>query len=417
MNKVPDRDKGGRKMMRNTIICMLALGLACVMPTCLDSLSSVARGDVSVESSTLSLGQLLLRDDFDDGQKGTLWRLYAEDINNCTVAETNGRLELWAHKTAGDAFAGYIGNAWRLDPQNDFTLRVDFYYDLKTLAGGRVNVGITPNAEDPRRCGVEISVGCTGLLSDYWYEQRSDEGAIESSRTSRFSNSGALYISYTAADDTLCVSDNGYGQDRAWMTFPDLLKGQWDGEPIFVYLGGRSDGLEITSGHAYLDNLLVESGLVVEAALQEVYRFWSPVKESHFYTMDELEKEGLLLNSPHIWTYEGVVYYAYPDNSDPDSKPVYRFWSDRLSRHFYTISDTETNMVIDQYADTWTYEGIAFFAYPEGWEPAWTFPVYRFWSDSKSAHFYTMDEAERDTVLNNYGHVWTYEGIAWYASP
>jgi hypothetical protein len=404
-------------MMRNTIICMLGLGLACIVPPCLDSFSSVARADVSAESTTLSLGQLVLRDDFDDDQRGTLWRPYIEDPNNCTIVETNGRLELWALETASNAFAGYIGNAWRLDPQEDFTLRVDFYYDLKTLATGRINVGITPNAEDPRRRGVEIGVGCAGLLADYWYELREDGGPIDSSRSSRFPISGTLYISYTVADDTIYVSDSGYGPDHAWMVFPGILQGQWEGEPVFVYLGGRSDGLEITSGHAYLDSLLVESGMVVEAALQEVYRFWSPVHGSHFYTMDELEKEEILLNYPAIWTYEGVAYYAYPDNSDPDTRPVYRFWSESLGRHFYTISESERSVVVDQYAGTWTYEGIAFYAYPEGHEPTWTFPVYRFWSDSEGAHFYTMDEAEKDAVLNNYGNVWTYEGVAWYASP
>jgi len=41
--------------------------------------------------------------------------------------------------------------------------------------------------------------------------------------------------------------------------------------------------------------------------------------------------------------------------------------------------------------------------------------VYRFWSDALSGHFYTIDEAERDKLINQYSHVWTYEGIAWYA--
>jgi hypothetical protein len=411
-----NREKGGRKMIRNIPIFILVLGVAYVTPTCLDRLGSVARGDVSPESTTLSLGQLILRDNFEDNQKGPLWRLYTEDVNNCTVVETNGRLEFRSAAAAGDAFAGYIANAWRLDPQEDFALRVDAHYDLTTLAGGWVNIGITPNAEKPRSLGLEIGIGCAALLPCFWYSQI-DRWVIESSRWDRIPHDASLYFSYTAADDTLYISDSGYGQENAWITFPGLLKGQWEGQPVFVYLGGRSDGLEITAGHAYLDNLLVERGLVIEAALQEVYRFWSPVYESHFYTMDELEKEKLLVNYPRVWTYEGVVYYAYPDNSDPACRPVHRFWSPRLSKHFYTISDQEKNTLLDQYASTWTYEGVAFYAYPEGQQPAWTLPVYRFWSDSKSAHFYTMEEAEKNAVLNEYGDIWTYEGIAWYANP
>jgi len=403
-------------MIRNIPVFVLTLGLAYVAPTCLDGLGSVARGGAAPESSTFSLGQLVLRDNFDDNQKGPLWRLYTEDVNNCAAVETNGRLEFRSTGAADNAFAGYIANAWRLDPEEDFALRVDAHYDLTTLAGGWVNIGITPNAEHPRSRGIEIGIGCAGLLPCFWYD-RIERWVIDSSRWDRPLLDATLYISYTAADDTLCVSDGGYGPEEAWLTFPGLLKGQWEGQPVFVYLGGRSEGQEITSGHAYLDDLFVERGLVIEAALQEVYRFWSPAGESHFYTMDKVEKESLLVNYPDIWVYEGVVYYAYPDNSDPACKPVHRFWSPRLGRHFYTISELEANTLIDQYASTWTYEGVAFYAYPEGAQPAWTLPVYRFWSDSKSAHFYTMDEAEKDAILNKHGDTWIYEGIAWYANP
>ena len=44
-----------------------------------------------------------------------------------------------------------------------------------------------------------------------------------------------------------------------------------------------------------------------------------------------------------------------------------------------------------------------------------TKPVYRFWSDVLSTHFYTISETQRDWLIANYPTVWTYENIAWYA--
>jgi len=47
-----------------------------------------------------------------------------------------------------------------------------------------------------------------------------------------------------------------------------------------------------------------------------------------------------------------------------------------------------------------------------------TSPVYRFWSDTQQAHFYTIDEEEKEYVIATYPeNVWRYEGIAFYAYP
>lgn len=146
-----------------------------------------------------------------------------------------------------------------------------------------------------------------------------------------------------------------------------------------------------------------------------LHRFWSPLLSRHFYTMSECEKRKLLEQYAHVWTYEGTAYYGLPEQSDPDAAPVYRFWSPVLSAHFYTICDDEKDKLLNKYPDVWTYEGVGFFAYPSGRAPAETTPVHRFWSDVLSCHFYTMSEAERDWLVDNYAHVWTYEDIAWWA--
>lgn len=95
--------------------------------------------------------------------------------------------------------------------------------------------------------------------------------------------------------------------------------------------------------------------------------------------------------------------------------PVYRFWSDRINGHFYTISESEKNKLIADFADAWTYEGIAFYAYPPEHRPAGAKPVYRFWSDSLGRHFYSMSEDEKAKLIESYSKTWAFEGVAWHA--
>jgi hypothetical protein len=170
---------------------------------------------------------------------------------------------------------------------------------------------------------------------------------------------------------------------------------------------------------------LIDSTLAVEyiipsppAGTLPVYRFWSPTLPGipHFYTIDEAEKQYVVDNYPNDWTYEGVAYNALPvDTNNIDARPVYRFWSAPLGGHFYTMDETEKNYVMETLSDWWTFEGAVFAAFPESNHPDDTYPVHRFWSESLGHHFYTMDEAEKQYVIEHYPDVWTYEGVAWYA--
>ncbi len=148
-----------------------------------------------------------------------------------------------------------------------------------------------------------------------------------------------------------------------------------------------------------------------------VYRFWSPSLSRHFYTISEDEKD-LVLTDPllsSVWDYETIAYNAFPTDSQAGLAPVYRFWSSTLSAHFYTISQAERDYILTHFATAvWAYEGVAFYAYPEGSQPAGTSPVYRFWSNALGTHFYTTSESEKNYVIANLP-AWQYETIAWYA--
>ena len=68
-----------------------------------------------------------------------------------------------------------------------------------------------------------------------------------------------------------------------------------------------------------------------------------------------------------------------------------------------------------KYAKIWQFEGVAFYAYPEGAQPPASQPVFRFWRPKDNAHFYTIDPVERDRLLKENPQVYAFEGVAFYA--
>ncbi len=147
-----------------------------------------------------------------------------------------------------------------------------------------------------------------------------------------------------------------------------------------------------------------------------VFRFWSPVLSRYFYTVSDLERKRLIREFSDVWTYEeGAGYETFADGSNPDTRPVHRFWWPGNNTHFYTIHEQEKQLLIDEYSDVWVYEGTVFYAHAEGQQPGLARPVHRFWSPTLYTHFYTVSESERDELVAESSDTWTYEGIAWYA--
>lgn len=152
----------------------------------------------------------------------------------------------------------------------------------------------------------------------------------------------------------------------------------------------------------------------VETLRTPVHRFWSPVFSGHFYTMNETEKNNVVRRLSAYWTYEGVAYSAYVEQVE-GSLPVHRFWSPVFSGHFYTMNETEKNKIIVNLSAYWTYEGVAWYACPT--QVNGTVPVYRFWSPVFSHHFFTINETEKEKVITQLSAFWIYEGVAYYACP
>ncbi len=256
-------------MTRNLILFLAAAVVAGVTPGWLDGRLGVARGqgpaaDIAAAADPLpSTEPPALQDNFGDNRKGRLWKLYQDDPNNCWVTETSAHLECRATKEATDAFAGYVGDGWWFDPSEDFEMKADLYYDLVTFEGGWLSFGVTPSPNEPRERYVSLGIGCINRYSSYWREWK-DGYEIRWDFASRFKDRVTLYISYDAYNDTLYVSDAGYGSENAWQSVPDLIQGRWGRQPLFVFLGGSAEGASIGAGHAFIDNFVIDSGGLVK---------------------------------------------------------------------------------------------------------------------------------------------------------
>ncbi|CAN5205773.1 hypothetical protein BH09ACT1_BH09ACT1_02170 [soil metagenome] len=98
-----------------------------------------------------------------------------------------------------------------------------------------------------------------------------------------------------------------------------------------------------------------------------LYRFWSSRLGDHFYTTNAAERDYIIGHYDHAtWNYEGVAYYVFPNDSPySGTLTVARFWSPDLQTHFYTSNATERDGIIATYpTHVWSYEGNDFRVLP-----------------------------------------------------
>lgn len=146
-----------------------------------------------------------------------------------------------------------------------------------------------------------------------------------------------------------------------------------------------------------------------------VYRFWSPgFDNSHFFTTDDNEAAYIYDNDPH-WMYEGIAFRGVQASGGTcgAGSPVFRFYSPVFRSHFYTQSAAEKDHIV-AHDRSWTYEGVPYCAYTE--VVPGSLPLHRFWSPVFGKHFFTAHQAEADHIRANDPN-WTYEGVAYQVLP
>lgn len=158
-----------------------------------------------------------------------------------------------------------------------------------------------------------------------------------------------------------------------------------------------------------------------------VYRFYNQETGAHFYTASMAERDHVIATWPGIFTYEGPAFYFYPEivydkSVDPtriDSRapttPVHRFYNVRNGSHFYTTSAEEADHLRSTDSKMFPYDGVGFMAYAEPSDDFPLIPVYRFYHRQNGTHFYTISPEEKALVQLYYADTYRFEGVAFYA--
>jgi hypothetical protein len=157
----------------------------------------------------------------------------------------------------------------------------------------------------------------------------------------------------------------------------------------------------------------------------EVYRFYQYNKGFHFYTADENERQSVLDRSKSgelQYNYENQAYSVL--TSDRDSltgqiieyaQPIYRFFNRQTGAHLYTMDEREKNNIIDNLKN-YNDEGVAYYAFESQPENIDTVPLYRMLNTQSGAHLFTTSRNEFDTIqetLPNFQAEGN-EGVAFY---
>jgi hypothetical protein len=143
---------------------------------------------------------------------------------------------------------------------------------------------------------------------------------------------------------------------------------------------------------------------------------YSPVTKRHLLTADT--NEVLTLSKTGVWNYEGASFKVTAVSFCSQNESVYRFYSEALRTHLYTADENEKNSIIKTFnPSVWNYEGVTYCASSTKTDQNQV-PVYRFYSQVLKTHLYTIDENEKSHIIATFDpSVWAYEGIAYYAYP
>ncbi|MBN2020090.1 MAG: hypothetical protein JW749_07690, partial [Sedimentisphaerales bacterium] len=158
----------------------------------------------------------------------------------------------------GQYDASYAANGWSFDVNEDFEVKVDFYYSGLSAAEGWTGITIGDDVNY-----VSIYAGSNGSQPYFYYEAVVDESYV-SAQEPRAINDGTLYVSFNSTAKEFYLSHTGFGSEYAYTAWldPNPTQGEWS-EPVKASIGGGSSGAALVSGEACLDNFNRTSGVLL----------------------------------------------------------------------------------------------------------------------------------------------------------
>ncbi len=245
--------------------------------------------------------------------------------------------------------------------------------------------------------GYDIFYGGEGIDTVYYENPRKDYGLSRNPETGVIQVQPKTGIQFPLpdvvqpdveflqfTDQRVAVADIDYWGNT------QLLEGrrfdESNGQLIFRFMKAQGQAQFLTNSSAERDMLLSYSlpgsgqesewdyvyqgaiGRIATTYLNNVaplYRFYNYITGHHFFSADEKEVSEVVSqinanNWPFI--FEGAKMTVYGDDPNPDfeglERPVHRYYSPQLNRHFYTASEEES-AIMDSLPH-WNYEGIRF---------------------------------------------------------
>ena len=296
---------------------------------------------------------------------------------------------------------------------------VDITQYTVTLTETSLSVTVQTNtpATDPVAWTADITVGITvDGVDDYNASAEIDHWSIPDGRVNApmwwdvYGPGGSFacdgYLGYSRAGVASFTIDSGCVGHPSRVNVSVVVRDGAYTDSTFSTLAPRGFLLPVDAG---------PDTAPTTAPIVRVYRFWSSAfQNAHFYTTDEAEAEHVYTSDTN-WAFEGEAFGALAAAGETcqEGSPMYRFWSPVFSSHFYTTSADEKKHIVT--ADrNWQYEGVAYCAFAD--QQPGTVPLYRFWSPNFGKHFFTANQAEADHI-RAVDRNWQYEGIAAYVLP
>ena len=146
--------------------------------------------------------------------------------------------------------------------------------------------------------------------------------------------------------------------------------------------------------------------------LTNVHRLYQYEKGFHFYSSDLNEINYIQEQTSAgelSYTYEAEKFQVLADDElftgekIEGVEPVYRFFNTETGAHLYTMDENEKDYIVDTFAN-YSFEGIKYYAFET--EPANldTIPVYRMLNNQSGAHLFTIDQNEIDAIQATLPH-------------
>ena len=156
-----------------------------------------------------------------------------------------------------------------------------------------------------------------------------------------------------------------------------------------------------------IENFELEDGTFSYQSVVDNFRSFSGYLGS--FTWEELGSSSETFNEAiaQVNTRSATL-----ESQDPiTGEIVYRFFNPSIGVHFYTIDEFERDYIVDNLTN-YNFEGASYKAAdPLTGSPI---PVYRFFNPGTGAHLYTISEVEKDFIIDNLDN-YNFEGEKFFA--